>query len=188
MVTRRRVLRTGLTSAAAVGGTAAALRPMLAARGGDGAADGRAAGGSPAGAAAGGSAPADDLPLFDEVYRGRRIQGFRSSSQARVALYVDGRPLEVMRRVDGSWITMANHYQPYLTPLATARGAVDVIGRAQLADDADAMPGMDDAPAHGSAAHGSAAHASAAHASARDVSARDASAARDAVSAARHDH
>jgi hypothetical protein len=183
MVTRRRVLRTGLTSAAAVGGTAAALRPMLTARGGDGAAAGRAAGGSPAGAASGGAGPADDLPLFDEVYRGRRIQGFRSSSQARVALYVDGRPLEVMRRVDGSWITMANHYQPYLTPLATARGAVDVIGRAQLAGDAEAMPGMDDGD-HAAPPAAAAEAAGAARAAART----DASAARHDASAARHDH
>lgn len=172
MVTRRRVLRTGLTSAAAVGGTAAALRPMLAAGGptaGARSAAGRAAGGSPADAAPGDAAPADDLPLFDEVYRGRRIQGYRSASEARVALYVDGRPLEVMRRVDGSWITTANHYQPYLTPLATARGAVDVIGRAELADAPAAMPGMaDGAPA--------------------DTAAGATSTARTAVSATRHGH
>ena len=70
--------------------------------------------------------------LFDEVYRGRRIEGIGSPEPSGVRILIDGRPLELMRRVDGSWISMANHYQPYLTPLATARGAVDVIGKAQL--------------------------------------------------------
>ncbi|MCL2552236.1 MAG: tyrosinase cofactor [Actinomycetia bacterium] len=129
MVTRRRVIRTGLTTVAAVSGTAAAMRPMLTA-------------GQPAahGTAAAGGAPADAVPavpagtpLFDEVYRGRRIQGFTTADDDRMGILVDGRPLHVMRRVDGTWISMANHYQPYATPLATARGAVDVMGRASLA-------------------------------------------------------
>jgi hypothetical protein len=124
MVTRRRVLTTGLTTAAAVSGTAVALRPVLTA---DRPADGTAAGsdGVPGG---------HDAPLFDEIYRDRRIQGFRTASESGVDLYIDGRPLHVMRRVDGSWISMANHFQPFPTPLATARGAVDVIGRAPLTD------------------------------------------------------
>jgi len=85
-----------------------------------------------------GSGPGSDMTddatttLFDEVYRGRRVQGFGSPDPSRVRVLVDGRPLELMRRVDGSWISMANHYQPFRTPLATARGAVDVLGRAQL--------------------------------------------------------
>lgn len=70
--------------------------------------------------------------LFDEVYRGRRIQGYDSAAPSGVEILVDGRPLEVMRRVDGSLISMANHYQPYPTPRETARAAVDVIGRAPL--------------------------------------------------------
>jgi hypothetical protein len=70
--------------------------------------------------------------LFDEVYRGRRIQGFSDDGEDGIAITVDGTPLPVMRRVDGSWISTANHYQPYTTPLATAKGAVDVIGRAAL--------------------------------------------------------
>lgn len=129
MVTRRRVLRTGLTTVAAVSGTGAALHPMLAsgqsaARTGNGAADTAAA-----------AAPAEPAgtPLFDEVYRGRRIQGFTTADDDRMGILVDGRPLHVMRRVDGTWISMANHYQPYATPLATARGAVDVMRRAELA-------------------------------------------------------
>jgi hypothetical protein len=117
-VTRRRVITSGLTAAAAVSGTAAALHPVLAADEPEAHADA-----APQAAAA---------PLFDEVYRGRRIQGFTDSGEDGVAITVDGTRLPVMRRVDGSWISTANHYQPYTTPLATARGAVDVIGRAPL--------------------------------------------------------
>ncbi len=150
MVTRRRVLRTGLTTAAAMTVTGVALRPMLAAGQPRTAVPLGRAGwgpngdtGTPFGADADlGSNPgdgagdtADDAAtttLFDEIYRGRHIQGFGSPEPSGVRILIDGRPLEMMRRVDGSWISMANHYQPYLTPLATARGAVDVIGRAQL--------------------------------------------------------
>jgi tyrosinase co-factor MelC1 len=116
-VTRRRVITAGLTGAAAVSGTAAALRPMLAADQPETRVD---------------AAPEAAVPLFDEVYRGRRIQGFPDSGEDGVSITVDGTPLPVMRRVDGSWISTANHFQPYTTPLATARGAVDVIGRARL--------------------------------------------------------
>ncbi|WP_333770445.1 tyrosinase family oxidase copper chaperone [Streptomyces sp. IBSBF 2435] len=133
-VTRRRVITSGVTAAAAVSGTAVALRPVLTA--GQEPPDG-APGGSAAGAGADGSpraplAPATAPALFDEVYRGRRIQGFPVPGEEGVAITVDGQPLQLMRRVDGSWISVANHYQPYTTPLATAKGAVDVIGRAEL--------------------------------------------------------
>jgi hypothetical protein len=74
--------------------------------------------------------------LFDEVYRGRRIQGRDGADGTPPVVLIDGRPLRLMRRVDGTWISMANHFQPYPTPLATARGAVDAIGRAHLAETA----------------------------------------------------
>jgi len=140
MVTRRRVLRTGLTTVAAVSGTAAALRPILTAgdRGpAEDAADGAAGPPSDSRQGAENTAP----PLFDEVYRDRRIQGFSSNAEAGMDLFVDGRPLELMRRVDGSWISVANHFQPFLTPLATARGAVDAIGRADLSLNGSSMNG-----------------------------------------------
>jgi tyrosinase co-factor MelC1 len=133
MVTRRRMI----TAAAAVSGTAAALRPAhAAARTAPDAspAPGPGADEDAAGHAAG--TPGDQRPLFDEMYRDRRIQAFGTAGGSAVAILIDGRPLHVMRRVDGSWISMADHYQPYPTPLATARGAVDVIGLAQLAADA----------------------------------------------------
>lgn len=170
--TRRRIIRRGITTVAAVSGTSAALRPMLAAKRGAAAAaapgtlaadvpattalaglpapgvtDATGAAGL-AGAAHDGAqhaasrtgraaAPGAGAALFDEVYRGRRIQGFSSAMDCGVDIRIDGRPLHVMRRVDGSFISLANHYQPYPTALGTARGAVDVIGRAELSTAVD---------------------------------------------------
>jgi hypothetical protein len=134
-VTRRRLFRSGMTAVAAVSGTAAALYPVLTGRQpGDTAASAAAAPGGPQD----GRAPAVEAAggLFDEVYRGRRIRGFPDPGEDGVAITVDGMPLPVMRRADGSWISTADHYQPYTTPLATARGAVDVIGGAALSPDA----------------------------------------------------
>jgi hypothetical protein len=105
---RRRVLRRLFASAAGV-----ALAPSLAASGATG----------PEGA------------WFRETYRGRRIVGIaddagRLSGDAFAVghVTVDGRPLHLMRRVDGSWMTMVDHYQSYPTPLAAARAAVDELG------------------------------------------------------------
>ncbi|MCI3269527.1 tyrosinase cofactor [Streptomyces cylindrosporus] len=73
---------------------------------------------------------------FDETYRGRHIQGFRTvvtddghafdGEQWQVT--VDGRPLHLMRRADGSWLSMVDHYRSYPTPLDAARAAVDEMG------------------------------------------------------------
>jgi hypothetical protein len=128
MVTRRKVLGSGVTAFASVVGTGAALGPMLATA--RGAQQGNQAGTPPAGP------PAVAAPLFDEVYRGRRIQGSTGADGVTPVILVDGRPLRLMRRVDGTWISVANHFQPFATPLATARGAVDAIGPAQLAETA----------------------------------------------------
>ncbi|WP_053750307.1 tyrosinase family oxidase copper chaperone [Streptomyces sp. MMG1533] len=72
---------------------------------------------------------------FGETYRGLRILGVRDDAgrqgdDASGAWHVtvDGRPLHLMRRVDGSWMTMIDHYQSYPTPLAAARAAVDELG------------------------------------------------------------
>lgn len=72
---------------------------------------------------------------FRETYRGRRIVGVADDA-GRLGddvsgvwhVTVDGRPLHLMRRVDGSWMTMVDHYQSYPTPLAAARAAVDELG------------------------------------------------------------
>jgi hypothetical protein len=82
--------------------------------------------------------PAPDGPPdgFDETYRGRRIQGEPMARREGDMpegwrITVDGRPLGLMRRADGSFLSMVDHYQSYETPLAAARGAVDEIGPLQ---------------------------------------------------------
>lgn len=91
--------------------------------------------------------PAYDV-LFDEVYRGRRIEGRRlnaaesaaldpagtePSGRERVEVKVDGRPLHLMRRADGSYLSMVDHYRSWPTPLDATRAAVDALGSARLA-------------------------------------------------------
>ncbi|MET7679985.1 tyrosinase family oxidase copper chaperone [Streptomyces sp. NPDC005423] len=121
--TRRDVLR-GLFGAAAalVPAVAASRSPQTGAE---------RAGGSGAGPGAGSG--------FEENYRGRRLHGVLTSPGARTAkagtwqVTVDGRPLHLMRRADGTWLSMVDHYRSYPTPLAAARAAVDELGpRRQL--------------------------------------------------------
>ncbi|WP_030761166.1 MULTISPECIES: tyrosinase family oxidase copper chaperone [unclassified Streptomyces] len=106
-LTRRAVLRTAFT-AAVLAGTAAALAPVLRAR-----------------------RPRQTLtpaPLVEEeTYRGRHI------AVDVAGVRIDGRPLHVMRRADGSYLSGINHFQSYATPLEVARAAVDELGTAQLA-------------------------------------------------------
>jgi len=104
---RRRLLLRGLFASAA----GVALAPVLAALG------------------------SQDEAGFDETYRGRRIVGVRDDARrpggdvsGAWRVTVDGRPLHLMRRVDGSWMTMIDHYESYPTPLAAARAAVDELG------------------------------------------------------------
>ncbi|MFD3807211.1 tyrosinase family oxidase copper chaperone [Streptomyces sp. NPDC058619] len=105
-LTRRAVLRTAFT-AAVLAGTAAALGPVLRAW-----------------------RPRQTLtpaPLAEETYRGRHI------AVDRAGVRIDGRPLHVMRRADGSYLSGINHFQSYPTRLELARAAVDELGSAQLA-------------------------------------------------------
>ncbi|MFJ9146749.1 tyrosinase cofactor [Streptomyces sp. NPDC102270] len=81
--------------------------------------------------------PADPAFDFDEIHRGRRIRGLRMPAAGRPAdavpwqVTVDGRPLHLMRRADGSWLSMVDHYRSYPTPLEAARAAVDELGPGQ---------------------------------------------------------
>ncbi|GGW36936.1 hypothetical protein GCM10010503_11080 [Streptomyces lucensis JCM 4490] len=94
---------------------------------------------APAVADSGPARPAGDFRggAFDETYRGRRIRGSWVPDPAgpeaggawRIA--VDGRPLHLMRRADGTWLSMLDHYTSYPTPLAATRAAVDQIGPRQ---------------------------------------------------------
>ncbi|MEU6808192.1 tyrosinase cofactor [Streptomyces sp. NPDC046831] len=79
---------------------------------------------------------AGDIPDrtdFDETYQGRRIKGVwipagAAAEDGRWDVTVDGRPLHLMRRADGTWLSMVDHYRPYRTPLEAARAAVDELG------------------------------------------------------------
>jgi hypothetical protein len=74
---------------------------------------------------------------FDEVYRGRRIQGRAAAGGHHhhgggYAVFVDGVELHVMSNADGSWISVVSHYAPVPTPRAAARAAVDELQGATL--------------------------------------------------------
>ncbi|MBT2507285.1 tyrosinase [Streptomyces sp. ISL-98] len=135
-----------------VAGTAGALAPILTKdpEAGPRSWPGLGAGAGPgAGAdAANGSdpAPGPELERFAETYRGRHIQGTARrtggsgrSGRARavpampsVEVLIDGRPLHVMRRADGSYLSVVNHYESFPTLHDVARAAVDALGDAQL--------------------------------------------------------
>ncbi|MEV1068920.1 tyrosinase family oxidase copper chaperone [Streptomyces sp. NPDC050263] len=118
--TRRRDLLRGLLGGAA----ALAIAPVVAASWPSRPADGDATGSS-----------LDSLDSFDETYRGRHISGVLTSTghpataaDAEWTVTVDGRPLHIMRRADGTWLSMVDHYRSYATPLEAARAAVDGLG------------------------------------------------------------
>ncbi|MES5821004.1 tyrosinase family oxidase copper chaperone [Streptomyces sp. RG80] len=74
--------------------------------------------------------------VFDETYRGRHIRGVRTSTgrtfdTGEWHVTVDGRPLHLMPRADGTWLSMVDHYRSYDTPLDAARGAVDELAPGQ---------------------------------------------------------
>ncbi|MER5596169.1 tyrosinase family oxidase copper chaperone [Streptomyces sp. NPDC002265] len=78
---------------------------------------------------------------FDEVYKGRRIQGRAAAGGGHhhggghgdgYAVFVDGVELHVMRNADGTWISVVSHYAPVADPRAAARAAVDELQGARL--------------------------------------------------------
>ncbi|MEV5144091.1 tyrosinase family oxidase copper chaperone [Streptomyces sp. NPDC052727] len=72
-----------------------------------------------------------DRSRFEETYRGRRIEGVpvpvagREATDRDWRITVDGNPLHLMRRADGTWLSMVDHYTSYRTPLEATRAAVD---------------------------------------------------------------
>ncbi|MFI8227482.1 tyrosinase family oxidase copper chaperone [Streptomyces sp. NPDC085900] len=91
---------------------------------------------------------------FDEVYRGRRIRGRRTVVPHDAVdahawqVTVDARPLHLMRRADGSWLSMVDHYCSYPTPLEAARAAVDELGPGERLRATDVMAGRSHAGGH----------------------------------------
>ncbi|MQS35403.1 tyrosinase family oxidase copper chaperone [Streptomyces katsurahamanus] len=129
-LTRRLVLRAVFT-AGVVAGTAGALAPVIARTG---------ARQSPL-------RPAEP-ERFAEMYRGRHIQGSATALVPVAArgdgrpgpgavpgaeVRIDGRPLEVMRRSDGGYLSVVNHYESFPTLREAARAAVEELGSARLA-------------------------------------------------------
>ncbi|MGY4981130.1 apotyrosinase chaperone MelC1 [Streptomyces sp. 900105755] len=104
------------------------------------------------GASAAGHSHEGSLEPFDEVYKGRRIQGRPTGMDdmggmggmagtgsghhhghgTGYAVFVDGVELHVMRNADGSWISVVSHYAPVAGPRAAARAAVDELQGAAL--------------------------------------------------------
>ncbi|QTD96345.1 apotyrosinase chaperone MelC1 [Streptomyces cyanogenus] len=117
-ITRRRAL----TAAAAVAATASAAALV-----------------APAASAAGHHHTPTTPDSFDEVYKGRRIQGRPASGGGHhhehgggYAVFVDGVQLHLMQNADGTWISVVSHYDPVPTPRAAARAAVDELQGAPL--------------------------------------------------------
>lgn len=84
----------------------------------------------------GGPGEGPDEGPFDETYAGRHIRGTRTAADHQHAstswhITVDGRPLHLMRRADGGYLSMIDHYQSYPTPLIATRRAVDELGHTQ---------------------------------------------------------
>ncbi|QCD55997.1 tyrosinase family oxidase copper chaperone [Streptomyces hawaiiensis] len=90
-----------------------------------------------------------DVPsgtVFAETYRGRHIgmvwtPPHGPAGQGRWHVTVDGRPLHLMRRADGTWLSMVDHYCSYPSPLEAARAAVDALGPGQRLGEPAQGPG-----------------------------------------------
>ncbi|MFB7508294.1 apotyrosinase chaperone MelC1 [Streptomyces broussonetiae] len=94
---------------------------------------------APAASATGHEHPMPMPQAFDEVYKGRRIQGRLMSGGGHhhehgggFEVLVDGVQLHVMQNADGTWISVVSHYDPVATPRAAARAAVDELQGAPL--------------------------------------------------------
>ncbi|WP_145501468.1 tyrosinase family oxidase copper chaperone [Streptomyces sp. CFMR 7] len=134
---RRILLRTGFTAVVAAG-TAAVLIPLH-----DHTQDTAAAPARGPGRTTAGAAGAEE---FAEMYRGREIRGGVSvlvpaagpgggahHAEPVAEIRIDGRPLHVMRRADGTYLSDVTHYESFPTLRETARAAVDELGTARLA-------------------------------------------------------
>lgn len=62
------------------------------------------------------------------VAAGAGAAGAVAAGAAQWHVTVDGHTLHLMRRADGTWLSMIDHYGSYATPLEAARAAVDELG------------------------------------------------------------
>ncbi|WNI26727.1 tyrosinase family oxidase copper chaperone [Streptomyces sp. ITFR-16] len=85
--------------------------------------------------------PGDPSPgampeTFEEMFQGRHITGSAVAAVADGArswqVSIDGRALHLMRRADGTYLSMVDHYTAYPTPLDAARGAAAELRGRQL--------------------------------------------------------
>ncbi|MHC3451950.1 tyrosinase family oxidase copper chaperone [Streptomyces prasinus] len=102
--------------------------------------------------------PGGTAPAFEQTYRGRRLRGVWTPGRTpaeggRWHVTVDGRPLHLMRRADGGWLSAVDHYCSHPTPLEAARAAVDALGPGERLRDAAPAP-KDTGHAHGEGRHG----------------------------------
>ncbi|MFJ3618340.1 tyrosinase family oxidase copper chaperone [Streptomyces iakyrus] len=80
-----------------------------------------------------GPGDAPSATVSTETRHGRRIVMVWNpprdpAGQGRWHITVDGRPLHLMRRADGTWLSMVDHYCSYPSPIEAARAAVDALG------------------------------------------------------------
>ncbi|MFD9721798.1 tyrosinase cofactor [Streptomyces sp. NPDC059076] len=74
---------------------------------------------------------------FDEVFRGRRIQGLPTETDAHAHAHaghgtgyrvlIDGRELHVMQHGKSGWSSPINHYERFSSPREAARTAVTAL-------------------------------------------------------------
>ncbi|MGW4029945.1 tyrosinase family oxidase copper chaperone [Streptomyces sp. NPDC004838] len=64
--------------------------------------------------------------------RARDARDVRDVAAPSVEVRIDGRPLPIMRRADGGYLSLVNHYESFPTLREAARAAVDELGAAHL--------------------------------------------------------
>ncbi|GAA3392529.1 tyrosinase family oxidase copper chaperone [Streptomyces roseoviridis] len=79
--------------------------------------------------AAAGAAPAADGD-YTETYQGRTIRV--ASAAAGGGVFIDGRPLHLMKFAEDAYLSSLCHYEMAPTPLVAARRAVEELRGAQL--------------------------------------------------------
>ncbi|MEU0741890.1 tyrosinase family oxidase copper chaperone [Streptomyces sp. NPDC006134] len=147
--------RRGLLRRLFVPALAAALAPVVAASrpsgsSGNSGSSGRSGPSRPVRPAPAGPVEGPDRAAFDETYLGRRIRGDRPAGATGTwHVTVDDRPLHLMRRADGTWLSVVDHSRSYPTPLAATRAAVEELTPGQRLRETDGGHGDEHGDGHG---------------------------------------